>query len=187
MSTTEATSERTTRLPPRWVIYSAWYGHRAILRLTGGRRGLRAPRPDGRFGMLRLRTTGRRSGKERVAILGYHEDGPNLVTLAMNGWGDGEPAWWLNLLARPEAVVDLKGGTSRKVRARAAVGDERARLWAKLHDDPAYGGDLDAYGRLRSTETAVVVLEPIPKGVYPSAPDSQKPSRAWNVAKSVVP
>jgi hypothetical protein len=23
-------------------------------------------------------------------ILGYLEDGPNLVTLAMNGWGEGE-------------------------------------------------------------------------------------------------
>ena len=80
--------------------------------------------------MLRLTTVGRRTGRERVAILGYHEDGPNLVTLAMNGWGDGEPAWWLNLLAHPEAVVDLKGGMSRRVRARAATGEERARIWA---------------------------------------------------------
>lgn len=38
-------------------------------------------------------------------ILGYLEDGPNLVTLAMNGWQEGHPAWWLNLRARPEAVV----------------------------------------------------------------------------------
>jgi hypothetical protein len=27
--------------------------------------------------------------------LGYVEDGDNLVTLAMNGWGDADP-WWLN-------------------------------------------------------------------------------------------
>ena len=38
-------------------------------------------------------------------ILGYFEDGPNLVTLAMNGWGEGEPAWWLNLQAHPQARV----------------------------------------------------------------------------------
>ena len=31
---------------------------------------------------------GRKTGKERVAILGYFEDGPNVVTLAMNGWGE---------------------------------------------------------------------------------------------------
>ena len=49
-------------------------------------------------------TVGRRSGQERVAILGYIEDGPNLVTPAMNGWADPEPAWLLNLRANPAAT-----------------------------------------------------------------------------------
>ncbi len=44
-------------------------------------------------------------------ILGYIEAGPNLVTLAMNGWGEGEPAWWLNLQAHPQARVQLTDGT----------------------------------------------------------------------------
>ena len=35
-------------------------------------------------------------------------EGPNLITLAMNGWADGEPAWWLNLQAHPNARVDLR-------------------------------------------------------------------------------
>ena len=39
-------------------------------------------------------------------MVGYFEDGPNLVTMAMNGWADGEPAWWLNLQAHPEVSVD---------------------------------------------------------------------------------
>jgi len=41
--------------------------------------------------MLRLRTTGRRTGEERRAILAYLEDGSNLVLVAMNGWVDPEP------------------------------------------------------------------------------------------------
>ena len=53
--------------------------------------------PEGKWGTLVLHSVGRRSGKEREAILGYVEDGPNLVTMAMNGWADPEPAWWLNL------------------------------------------------------------------------------------------
>jgi deazaflavin-dependent oxidoreductase (nitroreductase family) len=80
--------------------------------------------------MMRLTTVGRRSGQPRVAIIGYYEDGPNLVTLAMNGWADAEPAWWLNLQAQPDTTVELKDG-ARAVRARGATidrdGGRRAR------------------------------------------------------------
>ena len=61
--------ERTPWLPPRWFIRSAWVVHRAIYRFTGGRRGLWLPKPR-RWGTMRLTTVGRRSGKERMAILG---------------------------------------------------------------------------------------------------------------------
>jgi F420H(2)-dependent quinone reductase len=150
-----ATSTKPPYLPPRFIVRLAWMIHRAGHRLTGGRRGLWLPRP-GRWGALRLTTIGRRSGKERNVILGYYEDGPNLVTLAMNGWAEAEPAWWLNLQARPETTVQLKNG-SRAVRARIAEGDERARLWARWND---FGDDVDGYARRRSRKTAVVVLEP---------------------------
>ena len=76
-------------LPPRFVIRAAWAIHRAIYRISGGRRGLRPPTST--FGTMRIHTIGRRSGAKRVAILGYFEDGPNLFTLAMNGWGDPDP------------------------------------------------------------------------------------------------
>jgi F420H(2)-dependent quinone reductase len=142
---------------PRWLVRTIWIAHRGAYRLTGGRFGLRRP-GSSRWGMLRLRTVGRRTGRERIAILGYVEDGPNLVTPAMNGWADPEPAWWLNLQANPEATVELPGGV-RAVTARAAVGDERGRLWAALVDlgTAAY---TDASAALRSRETAIVVLEP---------------------------
>lgn len=89
-------------------------------------------------------------------IVGYFEDGSNLVTMAMNGWGEGEPAWWMNLQAQPAAKVELTDGP-RLVSARAAEGAERARLWTRWRD---VNDKLDAYAALRSTETAVVVLEP---------------------------
>ena len=151
--------KRAPWLPPRWFIRSAWVVHRAIHRFTGGRRGLATPTPGGKFGYLRLLTVGRRSGQERAAILGYYEDGPNLITLAMNGWAEAEPAWWLNLQAHSDAIAELKNG-SRAVRARAAQGEERGRLWAKLRSYTGYGDNIDAYASLRSSETAVVILEP---------------------------
>ena len=107
-----------------------------------------------------MTTIGRRSGVERSVVLGYFEDGENLVSMAMNGWGEGHPAWWLNLQTHPDAVVEVKGGR-RLVHARAAAGDERQRLWARWRE---IDKDLDAYAAMRSTETPVVVLEPRPEG-----------------------
>ncbi len=147
------------RLPPRPLVRILWVLHRTAHRLTGGRFGLSQPDAGGRFGMMRLATTGRRTGKPRIAIVGYIEDGPNLVTIAMNGWGTAEPAWWLNLQSQPEAVVGLTGAT-RAVRARAATGPERERLWARLGQSTGWGVDLDALAARRPMETAVVVLEP---------------------------
>lgn len=142
------------KLPPRLIVRAAWLIHRGIHRVSGGRIGLGRPKPGG-WGTLRLATVGRRSGRERSALVGYIEDGPNLVTLAMNGWADPEPAWWLNLQANPNARVVL-AGESREVRARRAEGDERARLWARWNEID----DYDGWAALRSRETAVVVLEP---------------------------
>ena len=150
-----STDKRSPRLPPRWFVRLAWLVHRALYRITGGRRGLARPKP-GQWGTLLLRTVGRKTGQERVAILGYYEDGPNLVTLAMNGWAEPEPAWWLNLQSHPDATVEVKGG-SLTVRGRAAEGDERARLWARWQE---MGDDVDGYAIRRPAGTAVVVLEP---------------------------
>lgn len=154
-----AAREQAPRTPPRVLVRTFWALHRAAYRLSGGRLGLKQPEVGERFGFMRLSTVGRRSGKARVAIVGYFEDGPNLVTMAMNGWGEGEPAWWLNLQAAPDTTVDLAVGP-RDVRARVAAGEERERLWAKFSDYPGWGDDIDALAGQRSGETAVVVLEP---------------------------
>lgn len=151
---------KTPGLPPRWFIRLAWSVHRGIYRIFGGRVGLWRPRANG-WGALRLTTLGRRTGLERSVIIGYFEDGPNLVSMAMNGWGEGEPAWWLNLLAHPDATVDLVDGR-RLVRGRAAIGEERSRLWQRWRE---IDKDLDGYAAKRSSETAVVVLEPRPGDV----------------------
>jgi deazaflavin-dependent oxidoreductase (nitroreductase family) len=154
-----AVQPETAALPPRPLIRTFWKLHRAMYRLTGGRFGLQRPEAGAKFGMLRIHTVGRRSGKGRVTMLGYYQDGANLVTLAMNGWGMADPAWWLNLQAAPRATVDLPDGPLA-VRARAAVGPERDRLWATFRDYPGWGADIGALASNRPGETAVVVLEP---------------------------
>jgi len=151
-----AEPKRKAPLPPRWVIRLAWTAHRAIYAISGGRRGLKRATDD-QWGMMRVRTIGRRTGAERAVILGYFEDGPNLVTMAMNGWADPEPAWWLNLQAQPDVTVDLRG-SSRRYHAHVADADERPRLWARWAH---YDKGLDSFAARRSRETQVVILEPI--------------------------
>lgn len=169
--------EGAVRTPPRGFIRLFWLLHRAAYRATGGRFGLQQPASGQRFGMMRLATVGRRSGKARVTIIGYYEDGPNLVTLAMNGWGKTEPAWWLNLKANPDTMVGLPGGP-RRVRARAATGTERERLWARFRDFPGWGADIDALAASRPIETAVVVFEPRTDGATASAEPRTGEARA---------
>ena len=139
------------RLPPAGIV--------SILHRVSGGRFLWTPQAKRGWGAMRLTTTGRRSGKPRTVIVGYLEDVFTPVVLAMNGWDDGHPAWWLNLEANPEAVIKVKGGPERQVRARRVVGPERDRLWQMW---AAVDEGLDAYAAGRSVETPVVVFEPRP-------------------------
>lgn len=144
------------RVPPAWFVHAAWRAHRALYRLSGGH-FLWSPSNKRGWGVLRLTAVGRQSGLERSVIIGYVEDGVNLVAIAMNGWDDGDPSWYLNLVAHPDAVVRLAGHPPRTVHARQAVDEERARLWQLWLDvDP----QLDAYAARRPGGTPVVVLEP---------------------------
>jgi deazaflavin-dependent oxidoreductase (nitroreductase family) len=146
---------RPPKKPPAWFVHLAWRIHRLLHRLSGGRFLWTTANKRG-WGTLLLTTTGRTSGQERKVIIGYLEDGSNLVAIAMNGWDEGHPAWWLNLLANPDATVRLAHDEPERVRAREATGEERDRLWERWRDtDP----ELTAHARTRTTVTPVVVLE----------------------------
>lgn len=154
--TTRGAVERAPRKPPPWFIHAAWRVHRALNKLSGGRFLWTTSNKRG-WGALRLTTVGRRSAQERSVIVGYLEDGPNFVLVAMNGWDEGHPAWYLNLKAHPEAVVHLPDADPRRVRARQVEGEERERLWRRW---TAVQQDYDGFASQRSTETPVIVLEP---------------------------
>jgi deazaflavin-dependent oxidoreductase (nitroreductase family) len=141
-------------------MHTFWRVHRLLYRLSGGR-FLWTPASKRGWGALHLTTTGRKSGQSRSVILGYLDDGPDLLVLAMNGWEDGHPSWWLNLEAHPDAVVRLAGQQPRPVHGRAATGAERAQLWQRWR---TVDKGLDDLAARRSVETPVVVLEPAEEG-----------------------
>ena len=63
-------------VPPRAFIRTFWAIHKTIVRLSGDRIGLWRPLAGRRFGMMRLSTVGRKSGRPRMVIVGYFEDAP---------------------------------------------------------------------------------------------------------------
>jgi deazaflavin-dependent oxidoreductase (nitroreductase family) len=145
------------KLPPAWFKHAFWRVHRVLNRLSGGRFLWTEASKRG-WGAMRLTTVGRKSGQDRSVIIGYLEDGPDLVALAMNGWDEGDPAWWRNLEAHPQAVVQLAHQRPRRVKAHRAQGDDRDRLWQRWAIvDPG----LDGYAALRSHDTPIVVFEPL--------------------------
>jgi len=151
------TTTRPQKLPPVWFKHAFWRVHRSLHRLSGGR-FLWTPASKRGWGAMRVTTTGRKSGTERRVIIGYIEDGTNLVALAMNGWDEGHPAWWLNLQADPHVVVRLARQKPRSMRARLAAGEERDRLWRQWAEIDV---GLDSYASQRAVETPVVVFEPV--------------------------
>jgi deazaflavin-dependent oxidoreductase (nitroreductase family) len=146
------------KLPPVWFKHLFWRGHRLAYRLVGGS-ALWTPQSKRGWGAMHLTTTGHTSGRRRDVIVGYIEDNSNPVVLAMNGWDEGHPAWWLNLEAEPDAVIRLKGQPERHVRARRAEDGERDRLWGLWAD---IDEGLDAYADSRAADTPVVVFEGVP-------------------------
>ena len=144
------------RLPPVWFRHLFWRVHRAGYRLVGDH-VLWTPSSKRGWGAMHLTTVGRRSGQVRSVIVGYIEDGDEPVVLAMNGWEEGPPAWWLNLEANPDAVIRSKGRPERPVRAREVEGEDRERLWKRWAE---IDEGLDRYAALRSVATPVVVFEP---------------------------
>ena len=109
----------------------------------------------GRAPVLLLTTTGRKSGQVRTAPVCYLADGERVAVIGSNAGNPRPPAWALNLVANPDAEVQIRG-ERRSVRARVTEGEERADLWRKMNGQ--YGG-FDEYEARTSRAINVFSLE----------------------------
>jgi deazaflavin-dependent oxidoreductase (nitroreductase family) len=123
-------------------------------------------RTDGRLGhrligvpSLILRTTGRRTGKTRAAVLVYGSDEGRYVVVASNGGQDQPPAWLHNVRANPEVSIQVG---RRRAAARARIvesGDaDHPRLWHLVNE--VNHGRYDGYQQLTARPIALVLLTP---------------------------
>ena len=124
-----------------------------LIRASGGRYGTRfmygAP-------IMLVTTIGRKSGEPRTSPLLYLRDGDTLVTVASKGGSATNPAWYANLLAKPDVEVEIDG-VKRPMRARTATAEEKSRWWPKLVEMyPPYA----TYQSRTPREIPVVALTP---------------------------
>ena len=105
--------------------------------------------------LLLLTSTGAKSGQPRTMPLVYTTDGDDLVIIASKGGSDANPDWYHNLVANPEATIELPGETFQ-VRARQTEGEERRRLYdAQATLMPAFAD----YEKKTTREIPLFVLE----------------------------
>jgi deazaflavin-dependent oxidoreductase (nitroreductase family) len=125
-----------------------------LFRVSGGRVGARMP--GTKSPILLLHHVGAKSGKRRVSPLIYVPDGEDVVVIASKGGVDKHPAWYHNLRAHPDTLVELPREGKRRVRARVAEGPERERLWGKA---VAIYKPYAEYQTYTERQIPVVVLE----------------------------
>ncbi len=78
--------------------------------------------------LLLLTHTGARTGRTYTSPVAYLRDRDRYVVFAANGGRPRNPAWYHNLVAHPQAVVEV-GRESFPVVATLLDGDERERVW----------------------------------------------------------
>jgi deazaflavin-dependent oxidoreductase (nitroreductase family) len=151
-------SERqTTGMTSRYVALARRLGHRRwvaaigrrlvpfdqwLERTSGGRISIAWPLPR-----LRLTTIGRCTGVARTTPLLYARDGADWIVTASN-WGQPHhPGWSANLIANPDATIEV-GREHVDVHATLATGADRDRLWAAVTTVwPAYNTYAQRAGR----------------------------------------
>ena len=111
----------------------------------------------GRDNVILLTTIGAKSRLLRTTPLVYTANGDQLIVIASKGGSPSHPDWYYNLMAHPEATVEL--GVERfQVRAATAEGEERQRLFDQMVVKFPF---FHAYQQSVTRQIPVIVLERI--------------------------
>jgi deazaflavin-dependent oxidoreductase (nitroreductase family) len=107
--------------------------------------------------LLVLTTTGAKSGEPRLKPLAYSQDGDRYVVVASFGGAPVNPAWYHNLVAHPEATVEV-GDQKFLVHATLAHDAESDRLFEQ---HASKYPQFNEYKRKTTRHLPVFVLEPV--------------------------
>lgn len=109
--------------------------------------------------MILVHHVGARSGAERIAPLRWFADGGRRVVVASAAGAPKNPAWYHNLMANPDVVVEVADGDGNvetaRVHAEELTGDERDRIWTRITENE--GGFTDYERRVEGIRTIPLV------------------------------
>ena len=105
--------------------------------------------------LLLLTTTGAKSGQRRTTPVMYLPDGNRLIIFASKAGAPTNPDWYHNLVAHPQATVEV-GTETFDITAVVATGEERDRLFARQAE--LYPGFANYQARI-TRQIPVITLE----------------------------
>jgi deazaflavin-dependent oxidoreductase (nitroreductase family) len=104
-------------------------GHVGLYRASNGRFGSKISG----LPVALVTTTGKKTGKLRTVPVASFDDGGDVIVIASFGGAPQHPAWFTNMLAKPEVTVQV-GGRVFPARAEVVSGPERERIWKMVVD-----------------------------------------------------
>jgi deazaflavin-dependent oxidoreductase (nitroreductase family) len=130
--------------------------NRGIMADLRANRGRATSGPFAGRELLILTTEGARTGNKSENPLAFSEDGDRYVVIASKGGAPTNPAWYHNLLANPEVMVELRGETFPARASTLTEGEDYERLYKNQADQfPVFWG----YRQKSSRKIPVVVLD----------------------------
>ena len=105
--------------------------------------------------LLLLHSIGAKSGEERIQPMMYQPAGDSFAVFASYAGGPKHPAWYHNLVAHPDASIEVGTGLV-EVTAQITTGEERAAIWKTQKERyPMFA----EYEQQTEREIPVVLLE----------------------------
>ena len=105
--------------------------------------------------LLLLTSTGAKSGQARTTPVVYLPDGERMLIFASKAGAPTHPAWYHNLLAHPEASVEL-GTETIAVTASEVSGEQRDQLFAR---QAAVMPQFNEYAQMTDRLIPVIALQ----------------------------
>jgi deazaflavin-dependent oxidoreductase (nitroreductase family) len=81
--------------------------------------------------LLLLHSIGAKSGEPRINPLAYFEDEDDILIVASFAGGPSNPPWFYNLLANPQAKIEI-GSSDSSVEAEVVAEPQRTQLYDKI-------------------------------------------------------